>query len=574
MSAAAFSAKRQPLTIGEAGRQLRRCTLGQTYEQIQSASGQRFDQWIDSQFALPFVAGQAATTMSSNRLPGFAAGPALQNGGEAHAKLAQFLLWKGHQPEVLRTRLTWALWELFSVGGAGTQSAAVAVGFGDFWDVLESAVNSGTWRSLIEEVTLTQLMSQWLTYYRNAKSDGVRQPDENYAREIMQLYSIGLWELREDGTRKLTGELDPGDPRYVASGTDEVPTYQQADITNVARIFTGMIPPVLGTPIATVFGVDTWRSPGFSDYDDGAGRTGWRTRLTWSPTHHETTLAKQALYGLVNIPVGTDGPLSLAMFLAALETHPSTAPFFCKAMIRLLVTSNPSPAYVHRVVSVFKNDGTGQIGNLRAVFKAILTDQEALAPVSKGLTMRAASFEEHIFQQIFSTAPALTVEGAPLADGAFAYPGTTDIMQYGMMGMPVPSSYSVMQNPSVFGRWPKEYKAPGEIFNNGLVSPEMATLTEGSISTLMGTGSPLNQRTSNKASAQDRADCTNAANHAALVDRWCVTLAGNRPDATFRSELVSWLGTRTGLTTEDNRSETLRGIIYSIMQTPWANVRT
>ena len=573
MSAAAFAArrKRQPMTVGETGRQLRRCTWGATYDQLNTASGQRLDQWIDAQLAIAYVPGQPSTAMSTSRLPGFAAAPALTNDYVSN-KFGLFLAWKGYQPEKLRTRLTWALWEMFSVGGGAVEGGNASVGFADFWEVLEGAIHSGTWRSMIEEVCKTHLMAKWLTFFQNEKTDGVRQPDENYAREIMQLYSIGLWELRQDGTRRLSGELDPADPRYVASGTDEVPSYVQADIANVARVFTGMVSPVPGTAIATVF-TQSWRIPGSTSYDDGAGRTGWRCRLTWSPTHHETSQAKQAPSGAVNIPIGTDGQTSLTMFLDALEDHPCTAPFFAKTMIRLLTTSNPSPAYVSRVASVFKNDGAGVVGNLRAVFRAIILDQDALAPASKGLTARAACYEEQLFQQIFSTGPALTAEGAPIAQGNGVYPGATAAYAFGMPGTPTQSPYIVGNNPSVFGRWPKEYKAPGEIFNLGIVSPEMATLTEGSVSQLFSNVS-LNQKTSHKASAADRADCLNSANHAALVNRWCITLAGDRPDATFRSEMVAYLGTRTALTTEDNISETLRGLVYQIINTPWGNVRT
>ena len=578
MSAVARAArsKRLPLTINEASRHLRRATLGVRYSQIEAVQGQRLDQWVDAQLNLAVTANQAYTAGTTQRLPGFASGPALTEGWP---NASQYLNWKFYQPEVLRTRLTYAMAELFSVGGLGgifDGSNASLI----HWDILESEVTQGTFRSLIEKITLSQTMARWLTYWRNEKTDGVRQPDENYAREIMQLYTIGLWELNLDGTRRKAGELDPSDPRYVASGTEDVPTYGQSDVANMARVFTGLI------------ATETWDGglshntpdeawPGYGgdighpDKMDSAGRRGWAARLVYAPSYHETSMSKVALQGRVNIPIGTNGPTSLAAALDALVNHPSCAPYLAGRLIRLLVTSNPSPSYVARVASVFRDDGAGQAGNLRAFFRAILLDQDAMAPVSKRLTLRIPSFEEQRLALVLSHAPKLTAEGAPSATGdGETYPGS-NAFEPTMVGMYWSSPLQALQNPSVFGRWPAAYSAGGPIFNQGILSPELASLTEGSVTDLFVGSDGLLERIGNCASTEDLADAGTDGNRVAMINRADFLMTGGNTSQSYKDSLLGFLTASrgSGFNTPSGRAATYRMIAVALWLSPWGPSR-
>lgn len=572
MSAVATAArrKRQPMPDTEAARQLARATLGVRYSEIAAATGQRVDQWVDAQLALPVTPGQCYTSLTSNLLPGFPAGPAID--GVGWVGWNQFFNWKFQQPEKLRSRIAYALFEYFSVGGLVD---AVATGRAQavLWDIIEQECVGGTFRSMIERITRTQVMSRWLTYLKNARSNGVTQPDENYAREIMQLYCIGLWELRNDGTRKPAGELEVTDPRYVPGSTADVSTYVQSDIFQMARVFTGLTTTETydGTNVVMTFD-DTFQ------YGPGLGTTGllglngergWAVPLVFAPGFHETG-SKIALQGRVNIPANTPGDTSLDMALDALVAHPSCAPFVALNMIRLLTTSNPRPEYVARVVSAFR---TSADGNLPAMFRAIFLDQDVLAPQSRGLTVRVPAFEEARLRLLLSTAPRLTSQLAPMGDGLGAYPGSQTVDLY-LYGMEYINPLQLGQNSSVFGRWPKAYRAAGAVFSGGLVSPELATMGESNVSALYNSGQ-LFERVGNLAAALDRSDCRTTGNREALLARLNLVLCSGTAHPALMTLIGNWLATRgVDQDTEAGISETYRSLCAMLWISPYSIART
>jgi uncharacterized protein (DUF1800 family) len=566
MSAAAAAArrKRRPMVQAEAARHLRRATLGVQLTEIAAATGQRVDQWVDAQLALPVVPNQMRTIFTTNRLPGFASGPVIENGW---AGIGQYLNWKYQQPEKLRTRLVWAIQEFFSVGGVETM-----YGFSQphamLWDIFESEATNGTFLSMLRRVSRSQMMSQYLTYWLNRRSENGVQPDENYAREIMQLFSIGLWMLHLDGRIMVSGELDPGDPRYIPGGTDEVPTYGQSDITNVARVFTGMCNSQTydGTTLAPfndsfLFGPQR----GSSEATDLQGNTGWWSPLVYAPAYHEDRVSKVALQGRVNIPAGTGGNASFDALHLALVNHPSCAPYVAGRFIRLLTTSNPSPAYIARVASVFRNDGTGQVGNMRAFFRAILLDQEALAPIERGLTTRVPTFFEQRMAVLLGEAPPLTTEGAPNAQGTGAHPGSTGF-EYGTRGMGLLHPGIPAQQPSVFGSFPALFQPQGAVADAGLVAPELATFGETDVSDWLNS-SDVWQIAGNMASAQDLTDCTTTGNRAALLQRLNVRMTGGTAPASLITALTDWLTTRTANDVQ-SLAETYRSLVAAFALTP------
>ncbi len=258
-------------------------------------------------------------------------------------------------PNGVRTRVALALSEFFVLSLSSLdfnwRSQAVAA----WWDLL--AANAfGNYRTLLEGVTLSPAMGAFLNAKGNMKENVAagRQPDENYGREVMQLFTIGLVQLNLDGTEKRD-----------ASG-NKIETYTNVDVTNIARVFTGWDfdttqgASTVVTGNRTITNINVVRAP---------------MRLTAA---NHTALASSFLGA--SVAAGTDGAAALKIALDTLFNHPNVGPFFGKQMIQRLVTSNPSPAYVARVAKAFNDNGAGVRGDLAAVFAAVLLDDDARGP--------------------------------------------------------------------------------------------------------------------------------------------------------------------------------------------------
>ena len=264
-------------------------------------------------------------------------------------------------PDGVRRRAALALSEFFVVSGAGVGTISWPMfAMGAYWDVLcKNAF--GNFRTLLEEITLNIAMGEYLNTLGNQKEDpqSGRLPDENYAREVMQLFSIGLLQLNLDGTPKLGTNGQP------------IETFTQSDVSNLARVFTGYESDNSdGYSQSAVAPTYTLRNVGYT-----------RRPMVLNPNRHSTLRAE--FLGTV-VQAGTDGKTALKMALDTLFNHPNVGPFFGRQMIQRLVCSDPSPAYVARVATIFNNNGKGVRGDLAAVFKAILLDTEATSPA--GLT--------------------------------------------------------------------------------------------------------------------------------------------------------------------------------------------
>ena len=255
-------------------------------------------------------------------------------------------------PDTVRKRVALALSELFviSIVGLGTMPWRT-LGVGHYWDLL-NAHAFGDFRTLLEAVTLNPAMGLYLNTKGNAKEDPAtgRVPDENYAREVMQLFTLGLEKLNIDGTPMLDGA-----GRSMA-------TYTQDDVTQLARVFTGY---------------DLWDDGRRFPAKDGFPRPYQeysRQPMVFKAAQHSMLAA--TFLG-TTVPANTDGASALRIALDTLFNHPNVGPFFARQMIQRLVTSNPSPAYVARVATRFNDNGAGVRGDLRAVWRAILLDDEA-----------------------------------------------------------------------------------------------------------------------------------------------------------------------------------------------------
>ncbi|MEF1229302.1 DUF1800 family protein, partial [Vibrio fortis] len=216
-----------------------------------------------------------------------------------------------------------------------------AVEMTDYYDMLITHA-FGNYRDLIESVTLHAAMGDYLSMMANQKADpdNNRFPDENYAREVMQLFSIGLYGLNQDGTDKLDsqGQL--------------IPTYSQDDIENLARVFTG------------------WHIAEKTKPWWGSKEGNWLVPMVAYPDYHDDE--QKVVMGNV-FAQGQTPEQDMAQAMDMLLNHPNTAPLVSKHLIQRLVTSNPSPAYVARISALFADNGSGVRGDLKTVIRGILT---------------------------------------------------------------------------------------------------------------------------------------------------------------------------------------------------------
>lgn len=253
----------------------------------------------------------------------------------------------------VRMRFTLALSEIFVMSGEGAATAdwplfSVAA----YWDTLATHA-FGTYRQLLEAVTLSPAMGVFLNMRGNRKADPAtgRVPDENFGREVMQLFSIGLVELNQDGS-----------PRLGANGLP-IETYDQDTVTAISRMFTGWDLDMAGATDSQPLQA--------------------RNPMTLNPGLHADGGA--SFLG-TTVPAGTGGVAAMRLALDTLANHPNVGPFIGKQLIQRLVTSNPSPAYVSRVVAAFNNNGAGVRGDMKAVLRAILLDEEARGAAGLGLS--------------------------------------------------------------------------------------------------------------------------------------------------------------------------------------------
>lgn len=329
----------------------------------------------------------------------------------------------------LRQRLAFALSEIMVVSQFGAL-VNYPWALSDYYDTL--ARNAfGNYRDLIEDVTLHPAMGIYLSMLGNEKPNAALniRPDENYARELMQLFSIGLVELNLDGSEKLDINNQP------------IPTYDQAIIEGFAHVYTG------------------WTFAGAIDFKQAfPTKTNQVMSMELYPGYHDNG-EKQLLNNAI-IPAGQTGEQDLANALDNIFNHPNVGPFIAIRLIQRLVTSNPSPAYVARVASVFNDNGSGVRGDLAAVAKAILIDPEA-RPETPSET--SGKIKEPLLRltQLWRAYDASSEDGTYLFDAANYFFGQ-----------------GPLQSPSVFNFFSPFYAPAGEIRNGNLTAPELQIATE------------------------------------------------------------------------------------------------
>lgn len=401
--------------------------MGATREQIARVQSLGYAGWLDEQFAME-ASGSRWDWLVSKGYNALASKNS-ETGADACA-------WRKmlSSPDTLRQRVTFALSEIIVASISGFNGGWKPFSGAAHLDLLEAQA-FGNYRTLLGQVSTSAPMGEYLTFRGNLKFNATTgaNPDENYARELMQLFSIGLLALNLDGTPKLVG----GAPQE---------TYTLDDITGLARVFTG------------------W------NYDLAGGDTDTpdfkRRPMTITASRHES--GSKVFLG-TSIAAGTSGEESLRLALDAIFAHANVGPFIGRQLIMRLVTSNPSPAYVARIATVFNNDGTGVKGNLKAVIRAILLDDEARSAVN----LTAPSFGKQR-EPVLRLAAWARAFKANSATDAWAVGNTTD-----------PSTrlgQSPLRSGSVFNFFRPGYVPPNSAIGNaGLVAPEFQITNESSV---------------------------------------------------------------------------------------------
>lgn len=341
--------------------------------------------------------------------------------------------------DILRQRVAYSLLQIFVVSQTTDALSLSSEGVTNYYDRLIDGA-FGNFRQLLYDVTMHPAMGVYLSHVGNRKPDPAinRFPDENYAREIMQLFSIGLWELNQDGSRKLDASGKP------------IPTYTNADITHFARVFTGF---QYGGPNTTQF--------------DYSGENFLNSMKVWDQEHD---MDEKRLLGGTVLPArsysGANtqslGMLDVNAAMDNLFNHPNVGPFIGRLLIQRLVTSNPTPGYISRVAGAFNNNGSGVRGDMGAVIKAILLDPEARS-FDKTLDPTFGKMRE----------PYMTLMNMAKTFNAQPQNGDYESATY-MYEFYLQEPF---QSPSVFNFYLPDFQPTGELKALNLNAPEFQILT-------------------------------------------------------------------------------------------------
>ena len=336
------------------------------------------------------------------------------------------------EPGQLRQRVGMALAEIMVVNVASVQLTWRHMATAAWLDILlDNAF--GNFRTILDRITTNAAMASFLTFLGNRRANTATgaEPDENYARELMQLFTIGLYRLNSDGSLQLAN----GQP---------IETYSQTDVSQLARVFTG-------------YNLDS---------TDNTNPDRYRRPLLIDARFHET--GASTFLG-TTVPAGADGATAQRIALDAIFAHPNMPPFIGRQLIERLVTSNPSPAYVARVAAVFANNGQGVRGDMTAVVRAILLDAEA-----RGDTVAAGTTAGKLREPVIRLTNWARAFGVTSANGIWAIGDTSSPVNR--------LAQSMGRAASVFNFFRPGYTPPNTaIARAGLVAPEFQITDELSV---------------------------------------------------------------------------------------------
>lgn len=508
----------KPATDGEAARFILKASLAATEAEIADIRSVGYVAWLDKQMDIPV--SQTGVAWLSSRGYDQVTVDEFYN----QSTFADYMVWNQliASPDPVRKRLAYALSQFFVVSTNSIEITWRSNAMAAYWDVLNRNA-LGNFRQLLEDVTLNPAMGVYLSTLDNKKEDTRtgRVPDENYAREVMQLFTIGLNELNNDGSKKIGTTGQPID------------TYTNSDVSNLARVFTGysydyanlVRTPSVRVPSTLVAPLESVIRPMTSD----------TTRWSRPQTSSEHSMLEKTFLG-TTIPANTDAPTSMKLALDTLFNHPNVGPFFSKQMIQRLVTSNPSAGYVDRVTRIFNNNGSGVRGDLRALFKAILLDDEAT---------NAAGLTTPTFGKVRE--PVLRFTQWARNFGATSRTGNWIIAN---LSNPATSlGQSPLRAPSVFNFYRPGYVPANTAFaTNALVAPEFQIVTEVSVAgyinfmaSAIGSANGVN----NDVKATYTRELAIVSDTAALLNRLSLLLSGNQLTDTTKATIKAALDATT-----------------------------
>lgn len=435
---AVSAASDRPASRDEAMRFAAQATFGPNDAVITRLNQIGYRAWIDEQFSLPARSHRLAWEAKDRAIK--AADP--NSGAGEEEVLESFWDQALNGDDQLRQRVAYALSQIFVIsmvdGSVGSNPRAVAA-----WLDMLGERGFGNYRQLLESVSLHPMMGLYLSHLRNQKADPRtgRVPDENYAREVMQLLSIGLVQLNPDGT-----------PRLDAQGRT-IDTYAPADITGLARVFTGFSWACPAHPNNSCF--YSGSSNNVADPDRS-----FKPMLGYPQFH--STEEKRFLGTVIPAQSTADPAASLRRALDTLHAHPNVGPFIGRQLIQRLVTSNPTPAHVAAVSAAFADNGAGVRGDMRAVIRAVL-----LHPDARRLGNTAAKVREPVLR---------------LSTYLRAFPHRSDTGQWKVGNTDNPANslgQTPLRSPSVFNFYRPGYVAPGTTSAAaGMVAPELQLVHE------------------------------------------------------------------------------------------------
>lgn len=418
----------------EAARLLTQATFGGEHAEQRALLEADPAVWLDAQLAQPL--GETHWDYVTRRGP---PGCSVCESTGRNAFMESFWRQADLAPDQLRRRFAFALSQILVIDDSEGEFAVAS-----YLDMLERHA-FGNYRDLLRDVSLHPAMGKYLSHMANQKADPVtgRVPDENFAREAMQLFSIGLWELNLDGSRRLDQSGQP------------IPTYDQDDILNMARVFTGM----------SWGGADTSQARWNGFQINGVSSQRWDLPMQFYERYHAPE-AKVILKRLT-IPAGTPGPETLEQAIDVLFNHPNVGPFIGEQLIQRLVTSNPSRGYVERVARAFNDNGSGVRGDMKSVLRAILLDPEARTIPPN--VDAAGKLRE----------PVMRFSQWLRAYGGLAASGLHRIT--GLENTTTALGQAPFKSPSVFNFYRPDYQPPGAIAAAGLRAPEFQITHETSV---------------------------------------------------------------------------------------------
>ena len=554
------------VTVSDAARLLTQATFGPTKTEIDALTGGSIDAWITAQMALPFTSHRTATVADRTTYGG---SQSFSNWNAIHLPNRQSAWFKTvlTAPDQLRQRVAYALSQILVVSDIALGEDSHTEPLALYYDMLGNGA-FGNFRTLLENVTLSPMMGMYLSALRNSKANPItgQTPDDNYAREIMQLFTIGLSQLNPDGTLVL--------------GSDGLPiaTYDQTTITELAKVFTG------------------WSYASTTNFRTGGGYgTSAVTPMILFSAYHDDTVKNLAPVTPTVIPAAQGGVKDLQLALDALFIHGNTPPFISKLLIQRLVTSNPSPGYVYRVAQKFINNGSGTRGDLAAVVRAILTDYEARSPavvsnVAYGKLKEPLVRLTGLMRPFGASSTSGRFMGYRHAVNGVAINGTTPKPATAAEISTLTTSYNIyntlgsigqaaLRSTTVFNFYHPDYVLPGPLAAAGLVAPEFEITDDNfAISVPNYLRTFVNSTTTGVATANQphvitlntTYEQTLVATPGALLDHLNTVLcAGTLPSAA-RTRILTALTSLATTTTNEDRAKTA---ILLVLTSPAAAIQ-